>query len=168
MSVNKVLWAHRHTVCYCCLLFRVFCSKTDLRSSQSDLVAGKASRVYHLTLYRKKCWPLAFVHRFLVVFLLSLENGELLLAVRGRGMTDFGMFLLKLSPFGVCGLAESASEGRSVYQVVLEIQNPFFSIGQHPLPRPPLQAQGCWCPSLFQGPGDCIVLWFPPHSAPVL
>lgn len=130
-------------------------------------MAGKASRVYHLTLYRKKCWPLAFIHRFLVVFLLSLENGELLLAVRGRGMMNFGTFLLKLSPFGVCGLAESASEGHSVYEVVLEIQNPFLLYRPASAPSAAPPSPRLLMSVLVPRPWGLYCPVVSPHSAPV-
>lgn len=84
----------------------------------------------------------------------------------GEGWRVFGTFLLKLSPFGVCGLAGSASEGRSIYQVVLEIQNPFLLYGPAsapsatpPSPRPLMyvlvpRPWGLYCPVVS------------PHSAP--
>ena len=81
--VNSILLAHGHTHWVTATYGSLPASISTSGGCQSDPRAWKAWNVYCLILYRKKCWSLAFVHKSLSLFSLSLKNGALLWSSEG-------------------------------------------------------------------------------------
>lgn len=85
----------------------------------------------------------------------------------GEGWRVLGRFFSSFLPLESAGWLDQLLKVAAFTRWSLKYKTLSFSTGQHLLPPPPLQAQGRWCTSLFQDPGDCTALWFL-HTQPLL
>lgn len=90
VSVNKVLLAHPFI--YCCLWLLSVQKQQTWGVVRETLWPEKPEMFTAWLFTERKCGLLAFVQRFLALFLLNLENGKLLMEIRGWGMVDLGCF----------------------------------------------------------------------------
>lgn len=92
--------AHPFIISYGCFLLK----NSRSQELSQRLYGLKSLKCLLSDSIERKCWALAFIRRFLALFLLNLGNGELLLQIRGRGMADLWYFFssfLSLEPLWV-------------------------------------------------------------------